>query len=71
MKEEMFSIFPLSEHINMMRYFNMICKQVKIKITAFVTQRSVKHGYCSIANKIPTWYFWGVECMQDFRFEKR
>ena len=57
MKEEMFSIFPLSEHINMMRYFNMICKQVKIKITAFVTQRSVKHGYCSIANKIPTWYF--------------
>jgi len=36
--------FPLSDHINMMRYCYMVCKQVKIKITAFVTQSSVKHG---------------------------
>ena len=55
----------------MMRYVYMVCKQVKIKITAFVTQSGVKHGYFSIANTIPTWYFRGVECLQDFRFEKR
>ena len=38
----------------MMRYVYMVCKQVKIKITAFVTQSGVKHGYFSIANTIPT-----------------
>ena len=53
----------------MMRYFYMICKQVKLKITAFVTQSSVKQGKFSIANTITTWYFRGVECLQDFRFK--
>jgi len=63
---------PLSNHINMMRYFlTWFVNKSNLRSLYLFTQSSVKHGYFSIANTIPTWYFRGVECLQDFRFEKR